>query len=125
MKNWYASLILLVAYIGIFRFWAMVHPIQLTYGIAGTVVAVAMMAVMWWAGQKRYFVGITDYLIHSLVILDIFLEGVINPHHGTRDGWWCAVEFAVVIGLYRAFKLWRRKHNRDCSQTCHRVDALS
>src|SRR4051812_10759591 len=98
-KNWSFSLLLAVVYLGIFHLWMALDRTWIILSSIGVSLGLGSLFVL--AVRRRYFLNRWDAFLHSIVILDIFLEGIFIPLHDTRGFYLCALGFAVVIAGYR------------------------
>jgi hypothetical protein len=97
--EWSFSLLLGIVYLGVFNLWRYLQPDSVFYSaIITSALLCVCLGVAW---IRKYFRSVWDVLLHFLVILDIFLEGVLIPTHETRGFYWCALAFAVLIIGYR------------------------
>lgn len=110
IKHWWFSLLLLVAYLGIFNFWTFSGPAW--PAPTSVLLSLVLAGGMVWSGRRHYFLNAVDASMHALVILDILLEGTLLREHDSRGFYWCALGFAVVVGGYRAAGL-RRMPDRS------------
>jgi hypothetical protein len=93
--RWGFSLVMLLAYLGIFHLW-MLTP---DWVRVSCILWCVLMAWYWWrANAKGYFGHRKDGILHAIVILDIFLEGLLPIAHDHFGFYLCAIAFAAVIG---------------------------
>ncbi|MFT5130736.1 MAG: hypothetical protein ACI8W8_004367 [Rhodothermales bacterium] len=111
-ERWGFSLDLFIAYLAIFHCWMILQPAdrgawELSPSVAITcaIWCVAMIAYWRAARRKGYFGHRNDSILHAIVILDIFLEGILPIAHDHFGFYLCAVAFALVIGPAHAHAL--------------------
>jgi hypothetical protein len=99
LREWSFSLLLGIVYIAVFNLWRFLRPdgVYLSAVISSGLLCVCF-GVTW---VRKYFRGFWEALLHFVVILDIFLEGVLIPVHETRGFYWCAIAFGTLIIGYR------------------------
>ena len=100
LREWSFSLLLGIVYVAIFNLWPFLRPdgVFLAAIISSGLLCVCL-GVAW---VRKYFRSFWEALLHFVVILDIFLEGVLIPVHETRGFYWCAIAFGVLIIGYRS-----------------------
>jgi hypothetical protein len=99
LREWSFTLLLGIVYVAVFNLWRFLQPgaVFLSALISSALLCVCL-GVGW---ARKYFRGFWEALLHFVVILDIFLEGVLIPVHDTHGFYWCALAFAVLIIGYR------------------------
>ena len=101
IREWFFSLILGIVYVGIFNLWGVLQPDGVfVSALVASLVLFGLFVVAW---SRKYFLNFWEALLHFLVILDIFLEGVLIPSHESRSFYWCALAFAALIVGYRIY----------------------
>jgi hypothetical protein len=121
VKNWWFSLLMLVAYVGIFHYWTALPeepPMLLEvagitipastsiFQISGLIWVIVFLAIM--AAKPEYFINRYDMMWHGLVVLDIMLEAVFVVTHDHYGFYLCAIAFAASVGGYRAWAMKKR-----------------
>ncbi len=118
MKDWSFSLFLIPTYLATFLLWQQL-PSRACFLIGGLVSASIMVAGLLWACKRQYFVDLADLGFHTLVVLDVIIEGslyevarlfgyvatgetelLLNLHRG-NNFYGCAAAFTLVIGFHR------------------------
>ena len=122
-KNWYYSLILLIIYILSFHLWCHFQN-RRVFIISGIAIAGFTLALTIFAYRKKYFVNRVDLGCHILVIVDLLLEALLFEialrifpistddiflFHNNFSFYYCAIAFAIVIGIYRYGSLKKQK----------------
>jgi hypothetical protein len=97
--RWGFTLVLGVAYLGIFHLWTILRPPWIA--ISGLGLSVCLGALLLLAAKRRYFVNVWDGTFHGLVILDIVLEATWINQHDHAGFYLCAAAFAIVLAGYR------------------------
>jgi hypothetical protein len=100
IRYWY-SLLLAVAYLGIFNVW-MFLPYSWVV-ISSIVVSGVLLWLFIRAAKQHYFFNRWDAFLHLSVIIDILLEGVLPLDHRSKSFYLCAAAFAAVICGYRVY----------------------
>lgn len=104
MARWHYSLVLLVAYPGVFHTWiyASSRTAVAVIGISACAALVLYMLLV-----PHYFANGMDRLAHGMVILDLLLEALLPVIHDHYGFYLCALAFAAIVGGHRAWVLSR------------------
>jgi hypothetical protein len=133
MKTWYYTAGVLLLYLMVFCFWQL-FPGRLTF-LIGAAATIGLMSVGMVASARRgYFANRRDLFLHSLVILDVGLEGgayeavrvvstwLFGAHvnvarfHDSHDFYACAAAFGLFVGGYHWWAI-RTRHQIGAPQT--------
>jgi hypothetical protein len=106
--KWWFSILLGVAYLGIFHLWMRVDSRSIV--LSGLVTSTCLGGLLVLAAKQRYFVNAWDGVIHASVIIDIVLEATWIERHEHVGFYLCAAAFAVVLVGYRLW--WIRSRSR-------------
>ena len=102
--RWHYSLVLLVAYPGVFHTWIYASS-RTAVAIIGVSACAAL--VLYMLLVPHYFANGMDRLAHGMVILDLLLEALLPVIHDHYGFYLCALAFAVIVGWHRAWVLSR------------------
>lgn len=105
--HWNFSLVLLLAYLGIFHLWLNLNHAGIV--ASGALASLVLGGLLLQAALRGYFASRFDLLAHAFVILDVLIEATVIPFHEGLSFYGCAAAFAIVIGGYRAWLL-RQAH---------------
>jgi hypothetical protein len=97
--NWWFSLALGAAYLGVFNLWRVVSPPWIVISGLGVSACLGVLLVV--GATQGYFVNFWDALFHASVILDIVLEATWIARHEDVGFYLCAAAFAVLLIGYR------------------------
>jgi hypothetical protein len=101
IREWSFTLVMGIGYVGIFNLWRVLQPNGVfVSAVVASAVLFGLLLVAW---LRKYFLNLWEALLHFLVILDIFLEGVLIPAHESLSFYWCALAFAGLIIGYRIY----------------------
>ena len=101
MSRWWYSLLMLVAYLGIFHLWMFQdRPGIILSGCVWCLVFAGLAKA-----NRSYFINRYDYGAHLVVVLDIFLEAVLIPVHDHYGFYLCAIAFTAAVGGYRRWAM--------------------
>ena len=123
MRKWYYSLMMLVAYVGLFLFWKY-SPSRIAFAGVGLTAATLLTVGLVWAKRRAYFVNRVDLFVHGYVIADIVLESlsfeglrlleplaVVNQFHNNNNFIGCTLILTALIGGHRLYALSRASRN--------------
>lgn len=108
MARWHYSLVLLVAYLGVFHTWIYASS-RTAIAVIGVSACAALVLYMLLA--PHYFANGMDRLAHGMVILDLLLEALLPIIHDHYGFYLCALAFTVIVGWHRARVLSRPARN--------------
>ncbi len=74
-NRWWYSVVMMAAYVALFVYWKFM-PSRATFVVGAVLVACGLGVALAIARRRGYFAGRIDVVLHALVIVDIFLEGV-------------------------------------------------
>ena len=101
LNRWSFGLVLFLAYIVVFNLWLIANAQWIL--VSSISVSLVLVALFVEAARRRYFFNRWEALLHSLVILDILLEGTLLHEHQSHGFYFCALGFAGVIAAYRLY----------------------
>ena len=115
IKQWYYSVCLLIIYIISFHIWGLFQN-RMVFLVSGIVTVSLASVFLYLANRQNYFINRIDLSAHILVIIDLALEALLYElakglfkldkqdiflFHNNYSFYYCALAFALVIGLYR------------------------
>ena len=125
-RRWWFSIVVMAAYVALFVSWKLV-PSRETFVVGAVVMTCGLTAAMVAAFRKGYFTSRVDIVLHALVIVDVFLEGIafevallflpdktdlprlVDRYHNSNSFLMCALLFALLLGVGHYIGLRRRK----------------
>lgn len=125
-QRWWFSIVMMAAYVTLFVSWKLA-PSRATFIVSAVVMTGGLTAAMVAAYRKGYFAGRVDVVLHGLVIVDVFLEGIafevallfvpgkadlprlVDRYHNSNSFLMCALLFALLLGVGHYLGLRRRK----------------
>lgn len=124
--RWWFTVVMMAAYVALFVSWKLV-PSRATFVVSAVVMTIGLTAAMIFAFRKGYFASRVDIVLHALVIVDVFLEGIAfevaalfvpgepnlpslaNRYHNSNSFLMCALLFALLLGVAHYLGLRRQK----------------
>jgi len=97
--QWWFTLVLGASYLALFNLWMKVGPPWIV--ISGLGFSTGLLALLWVAAKRDYFVNRWDALFHASVILDVALEATLINRHDHVGFYLCSAAFAIVLTGYR------------------------